>query len=126
MPAGLPKTIQGRTFMQQAIPTGGRSGSRASWVTLGLLIIGLTACQDSVAPSKNVARGPSGSSQAEKTSNGPIAGEYIVVFNDDVKDIPTQAKGLVAANGGTLRALPVDDGAVFSVHLPAPSARSAT
>jgi two-component system, OmpR family, sensor histidine kinase KdpD len=34
------------------------------------------------------------------------------------------ARGFVVANGGTLRALPVAEGAVFSVHLPAPPAGS--
>ena len=104
--------------MHSANPTGGRSSSRASWVTLGLLTVTLAACQDSMAPSSNAIRGPSGSAAHEaQNSGGQIPGEYIVVFNDDVKDIPGQAKGLVNANAGTLHFTFTDAVHGFSAHL---------
>ena len=67
--------------------------------------IALAACQDAVAPTPQPAAPAPQLSVA--TSNDdvsePIAGKYIVVFNDRVQDVPGLARGLAAANGGTLR-----------------------
>ena len=65
----------------------------------------LSACQDAVAPTPqtevptphlSVASGSDGASE-------PIAGKYIVVFKDGVRDVPGLARALAAANGGTVR-----------------------
>jgi len=75
------------------------------YALLALVAITLSACQDAVAPSPqtevptphlSVASGSDGAPE-------PIAGKYIVVFKDGVRDVPGLARSLAGANGGTVR-----------------------
>jgi len=72
---------------------------------LALPAIALSACQDAVAPTPQPAAPAPQLSIANSGDDvsEPIAGKYIVVFNDRVQDVPGLARGLTAANGGTLR-----------------------
>jgi subtilisin family serine protease len=72
---------------------------------LVLAALALTACQDAVAPTPQTAGLAPHLSAAsgDDDVSEPIAGKYIVVFNDGVRDVPGLARGLAAANGGTLR-----------------------
>lgn len=72
---------------------------------VALPAIALSACQDAVAPTPQPAVPAPQLSIANSTDDAsePIAGKYIVVFNDRVQDVPGLARGLTAANNGTLR-----------------------
>ena len=72
---------------------------------VALPAIALSACQDAVAPTPQPAAPAPQLSVANSGDDvsEPIAGKYIVVFNDRVQDVPGLARGLTAANGGTLR-----------------------
>ena len=72
---------------------------------LVLAAITLSACQDAVAPTPQTAV-PTPQLSVAGGSDGaaePIAGKYIVVFKDGVRDVPGLARALAAANGGTVR-----------------------
>jgi subtilisin family serine protease len=47
--------------------------------------------------------GAEAASLSASHGKGPIPGQYIIVFKDDVRDVPGLAKGLTAAHGGSLR-----------------------
>src|SRR4030095_2043302 len=71
---------------------------------LALAALALSACQDAVAPTPHTAAlTPQLSVASGDDESEPIAGKYIVVFNDRVRDVPGLARGLAAANGGTVR-----------------------
>jgi subtilisin family serine protease len=71
---------------------------------LALAALALSACQDAVAPTPHTAAlTPQLSVASGDDESEPIAGKYIVVFNDRVRDVPGLAQGLAAANGGTVR-----------------------
>lgn len=74
----------------------GRSG------VFALFPLVLAACQDIPAP---VAPGPLRSVAAAVASAkaAAVPGEYIVVFRDDVSDVPAAATRLIARHGGTKR-----------------------
>jgi subtilisin family serine protease len=72
---------------------------------LALSALTLAACQDAVAPTPQTdAPAPhlSVASVGDETAE-PIAGKYIVVFKDGVRDVPGVARALARANGGTVR-----------------------
>ena len=71
---------------------------------LAVAAIALTACQDAVAPTPTtVPDAPSLSVASGGAEAEAIPGQYIVVFNAGVRDVPGLARGLTAAHGGTLR-----------------------
>jgi subtilisin family serine protease len=72
---------------------------------LALSALTLAACQDAVAPTPQTdAPAPrlSVASVGDETAE-PIAGKYVVVFKDGVRDVPGVARALARANGGTVR-----------------------
>jgi len=72
---------------------------------LALAALTLAACQDAVAPTPQTAVPAPQLSVATGSDDAsePIAGKYIVVFKDGVRDVPGLARGLTAEHGGTLR-----------------------
>ena len=72
---------------------------------LALAALTLSACQDSVAPTPQAAapRPHLSVGTARDGAPEPIAGKYIVVFNNAVRDVPGVAQALARANGGTVR-----------------------
>jgi subtilisin family serine protease len=70
-----------------------------------LAALTLAACQDPVAPAPQTAT-PTPQSSVATGSNDEseaIAGKYIVVFKDGVRDVPGLARSLAQASGGTVR-----------------------
>src|SRR5215213_426078 len=70
----------------------GQAGASTRW--LAGLTITLAACSDSTAPRASEPAPPQSVVFANNV-NAPIPGEYIVVFKDDVSDVPGKAKGLL-------------------------------
>ena len=70
-----------------------------------LAALTLSACQDAVAPTPQTAVPTPQSNVAtgRDDASEPIAGKYIVVFKDGVRDVPGLARALAQANGGTVR-----------------------
>jgi subtilisin family serine protease len=69
-----------------------------------LLSLALVACQEAtnpVAPSASLSRGAD-VVRGQNTA-GRIPNSYIVVFNDDVTDVPGLARAMAQAHGGSLR-----------------------
>lgn len=64
-----------------------------------LLVLAIAACQDTLV-NEPTEFAPDVPSMAQV--GGQVAGQYIVVFNDDVTDPPGLARRLVAAQGGVL------------------------
>jgi subtilase family protein/peptidase inhibitor I9 len=58
----------------------------------GIAHLGVTPLEGAEAASLSASHG-----------KGPIPGQYIIVFKDEVKDVPGLAKGLTSAHGGSLR-----------------------
>jgi len=71
----------------------GRTVAAVRWLALfGSLTVSLAACGDAVAP-RAITAPPA--APAFSRANAPIADEYIVVFNDDVSDVPGKARSLL-------------------------------
>ncbi|HZK79319.1 MAG TPA: S8 family serine peptidase [Gemmatimonadaceae bacterium] len=70
------------------------AASLRSLVVLGCLTIGLSACQDAVAPAVQSAATTT-QPVFDRGGKAPIADEYIVVLKSDVADVPGKAKGLL-------------------------------
>lgn len=77
---------------------------------LGSLILLATACSDqSTSPSAESEQSLTvevpveSADQKENSSVEKIPGQYIIVFKEEVKDVPGVAKGLINAHGGELR-----------------------
>lgn len=67
---------------------------------LGLVAVVLAACsEDPTSPAPLTARAPNSLSYARSTS-GPIAGRYIVVFKNDVQDVDGEAQRIANRRGG--------------------------
>lgn len=67
------------------------------------IVVALAACSttDSIAPGTDasLAAAPSATTAADGAGQ-TVPGQYIVVFNDDVRDVPGLARGLAAQHGG--------------------------
>jgi hypothetical protein len=86
--------------MPHSIPVG-RHTRRAAWLmTLGMLALTISACQDVAGPESLVSEQPEALPWQAASTNVP--GQYIVTFSDDVSDVPGFAKQLVAQSGGSL------------------------
>jgi subtilisin family serine protease len=68
------------------------------------IALGLAACSD-IPSAPDLATAPSQASTAQEAGRKGqvIPDQYVVVFNDDVRDAPGLARQLAAAHGGTLR-----------------------
>ncbi|HMG17381.1 MAG TPA: S8 family peptidase [Gemmatimonadales bacterium] len=75
----------------------------------GMLIVGALACRDATRPEQDVSAGRS----------GPVPGEYIVVFRQNVTDPAALAAQLVQSQGGTLRYTYTNALKGFAATLPA-------
>jgi len=75
--------------------------SRPLAPAVGVLALA-AACADPIAPPATESLAPS-LARAEGTPGRPIPDEYIVVFDDDVGDVPGLARGLAAAHGASVR-----------------------
>ena len=62
--------------------------------------------------------GAEAASLSASTREGPIPGQYIIVFKDEVKDVPGLAKGLNTAHGGSLRHVYTNALKGFAARLP--------
>jgi subtilisin family serine protease len=80
----------------------------------GMLIVGALACQDATRPEQDVSAGRS----------GPVPGEYIVVFRQNVTDPAALAAQLVQSQGGTLRYTYTSALKGFAATLPATAAQA--
>jgi subtilisin family serine protease len=118
----------GRTSIPRATAAarGGRPGRICSSSRIGsaspllaALTLGLAACGDATAPTREAP-----AAQAPRVTAAPnaagdvIPDEYIVTFDDSVADAPGLAKRLVAANGGTLRFTYTAALKGFAAHVP--------
>jgi subtilisin family serine protease len=83
-------------------------------VLAGMLIVGALACQDATRPEQDVSAGRS----------GPVPGEYIVVFRQNVTDPAALAAQLVQSGGGTLRFTYTSALKGFAATLPAAAAQA--
>jgi aqualysin 1 len=79
-----------------------RIPSRLRLVALGTLAAA-AACADPVAPPATPDAAPSLARSASAGSGQPIPDQYIVVFDDAVRDVPGLARGLAGAHGATVR-----------------------
>ena len=79
-----------------------RIPSQLRLVALGTLAVA-AACADPVAPPAAPDAAPSLARSASAGSGRPIPDQYIVVFDDDVRDVPGLARGLADAHGATVR-----------------------
>ncbi|MBA2708180.1 MAG: S8 family serine peptidase [Gemmatimonadaceae bacterium] len=61
------------------------------------------ACSDAIAPASTSAPDPGVSLQRGGDGHAPIPDQYIVVFNQDVDDVPGTAQSLADAHGAELR-----------------------
>jgi subtilisin family serine protease len=105
-----------------SIDRASRIGIR-SITTLGslALIVFLSACQDTIAPS-TAKPTPQTNPVAFNRSSAKIADEYIVVFNSSVTDVTSRANGLLLAHGGKLNASYSRALKGFSAHMTAAQA----
>jgi subtilisin family serine protease len=71
-------------------------------VALAALALGLAACSDAPLDPSSTMSPRQGLAAFNKVSN-PIAGEYIVRFTDDVKDVDAQASSLAIRHHGRIR-----------------------
>jgi subtilisin family serine protease len=67
---------------------------------LGVVLLGVSACQDATSPRGVATRPPN--LPAVTASRGALAGDYIVTFRADESDPDGQARALVAAHGGAV------------------------
>ncbi|HET7233494.1 MAG TPA: S8 family peptidase [Longimicrobium sp.] len=65
-------------------------------------ILGLAACSDTPSAPEAAPRQAAAAPAAARAGQ-PVTDQYIVVFKNDVRDVPAVAKQLAAAHGGTLR-----------------------
>ena len=87
---------------------------------LGSLTVVLSACSDAVAPVRQ--SGVESLQPAFNRGGNKIADEYIVVFNDDVADVPGKANGLLKNGQGELRRTYSAALKGFSAHMTAAQA----
>ncbi len=73
---------------------------RMAMLAVGVMI--LAGCEDSRAPLSPIEAAPKGPLMSRAESAGMIPGRYIVVFEDGVGNVAEEARGMVAAHGGTL------------------------
>ena len=102
----------------------GRTVVSFRWLAVfGSLTVSLGACADSLAP-RAAETAPEAAVAFSQGSNAPIADEYIVVFKDDVSDVPGKARSLLRGNNAALRH--TYDRALkgFSAHMSAAEAAS--
>src|SRR4051812_4261616 len=89
--------------MPHSIRTGRRTRNTAWLTSFGAVALSLSACQDALAPTGNLAQSPSGAeSRTSSTAGSQIPDEYIVVFRDDVSDVSGRSQALLKAHGGSL------------------------
>ena len=68
-----------------------------------VVLLGLSACQDSTSPGEEAAAPQLATAQAPAPESQTIPGRYIVVFRSGVSDVRGLAQRMTAANGGRLR-----------------------
>ena len=66
-------------------------------------VLALAACADPVAPPAATESLPPSSARTEGAPGRPIPDQYIVVFKDDVRDVPGVARGLARTHGASVR-----------------------
>jgi serine protease len=79
-----------------------KGSTRLAPAAVGVLALA-AACADPVAPSASTEDAGPSLSRAEGAPGRPIPDEYIVVFRDDVRDVPGLARGLAGAHGASVR-----------------------
>lgn len=70
-------------------------------VTLAVAVLALTACQDASGPESAVRTIPFSAVNAARS--GPIPGDYIVTFRDDVTDVTAAAQSISGLHKGALK-----------------------
>jgi subtilase family protein/PKD domain-containing protein/peptidase inhibitor I9 len=105
-----------RPMNQTQLPTACRA-----LTAVASLAFALTACQDANSPDQSQLETPR-VSMAQNSAMGPIADEYVVVFDNTVTDVDGRAKGLVNAHGGNLQATYRTALKGFSAHMSAQAA----
>ncbi len=85
-----------------SIHAGGRFSGGVRLALLGATALSLAACAEPVSAPQSMAA--TGSEVVySRSGNAPIKDEYIVVFNDNVNDVPGKALGLLKNGQGQLR-----------------------
>lgn len=74
-----------------------------TWLVPAAALLTLAACSDAPSTAPADAPDPGGSTLAAMPGGAKIPGEYIVVFKDDVGDVPGLTQRLAAQHGGTVR-----------------------
>src|SRR5690349_10516482 len=120
MPVELPNTTGG-VLMFKSIVTGLPVKTSVRWVFALSAVTALGACADAVGSGTTMTNAPAQPAFVKAAKN-PIADEYIVVLNDDVKDVPGKALGLLKNGNGQLNRVYGTAIKGFSAHMSAEAA----